>query len=206
MNIFILDDDLNLTAQSMLQKHLTKMPTEHTQLLCSAIHITRQFGYSPSKAVSKECRIFNNWIKQDESRRFDSSANVDLYLISHENHPCAIWARKSRENFLYLCDLNDAIQREYEYRGGSKLIKSIELSRKIRPLADLLPSKGLTPFTMAINPENLKEFNVVNSYRRYYNLCKRDLFDWGNRDTPDWIVSDEEAKELMIKYGLNNEK
>lgn len=39
MNIFILDRDQNKCVESMVDRHVVKMITEHNQLLCSAHHI-----------------------------------------------------------------------------------------------------------------------------------------------------------------------
>lgn len=48
------------------------------------------------------------------------------YKLSHKNHPCSIWVRKSLSNYLYLCELGLELGREYTHRYGKKH-KSIEI-------------------------------------------------------------------------------
>ena len=36
------------------------------------------------------------------------------YRLSHKNHPCAIWARESYSNYVWLTDLGFALCNEYQ--------------------------------------------------------------------------------------------
>ena len=67
MNIFMLDEDLEINARSMVDKHVVKMPTESAQILCSAIHLSGQDA--PYKLTHKNhpccvwCRqSLDNWL------------------------------------------------------------------------------------------------------------------------------------------------
>jgi len=42
MNIFILDENLEVNAQCMVDKHVVKMPVESAQMLCTALHYCGQ--------------------------------------------------------------------------------------------------------------------------------------------------------------------
>ena len=111
-------------------------------------------------------------------------SEVSPYKLTHKNHPCAIWARASLDNFAYLYNLTEALQDEYCYRYG-KVHKSW-LAIKDLPVPDL-PSNGLTPFARAIADERIKSIpDAVEAYREYYRVHKRDIVTWKFRGEPDW--------------------
>lgn len=88
MNIFYLDQDPNLCAQMMVDKHVVKMILETAQLLSTAHHV------------------------------LDNSTNGELYKKTHVNHPSSKWARESRANYNWLYLHFRALLNEYQYRYG----------------------------------------------------------------------------------------
>lgn len=68
MNIFILDTDLKLNAQSYCDKHLPKMILESAQLMCTVVNETG--GISPYKTTHKN-HPCTKWL-------FENGANWDL--------------------------------------------------------------------------------------------------------------------------------
>ena len=38
------------------------------------------------------------------------------YKHTHYNHPCNVWVRESKANFIWLCDHGDALAQEYTDR------------------------------------------------------------------------------------------
>jgi hypothetical protein len=82
MNIFILDWDVKKCTQYHVDKHVVKMILETAQLLCGVHHVT-----------------------DEVTTKYRTSTDQVPYKLSHKNHPCAIWARKSLSNYLYLCEL-----------------------------------------------------------------------------------------------------
>jgi len=40
------------------------------------------------------------------------------YKLTHKNHPCAVWARSSRENYIWLLRHFSALCNEYTFRYG----------------------------------------------------------------------------------------
>ena len=72
MNIFYLSNDPEKAAKMMYNKHVVKMILETAQLLCTA-HIVHE----------------------------GNNANVP-YKATHKNHPSAIWARQSADNYEWL--------------------------------------------------------------------------------------------------------
>jgi len=152
MNIFVLDYDHEKNAQYHCNRHVVKMVTEQTQLLCSAYYFT-------------------------------DSVPEGIYKLTHANHPCAKWARESLSNWLWLRDDTLALCKEYTYRYGKH--------HKCEAICDGLPAPHiddiwLTPFALAM-PEQYRCSDAVEAYRSYYNGEKQHLFQWKNRQIPEWI-------------------
>ena len=159
MNIFFLDENPTLSAQYHVDKHVVKMILETAQLLCSVHHVTDQ----------------------------DTDQDTDQvpYKLSHKNHPCAVWARQSLSNYLYLCELGLELGKEYTHRYG-KRHKSIDVINWCIINKPNIPDIGFTTPAMAM-PDEFKVDSVVESYRNYYMGAKISLASWKNREKPFWF-------------------
>ena len=164
MNIFFLDENPTLSAKYHVDKHVVKMILETAQLLCGVHHLTDQV---------------NDQVP---------------YKLSHKNHPCAVWARESLSNYLYLCELGLELGKEYTYRYG-KRHKSIEVIEWCIVNKPNIPDIGFTTPARAM-PDEFKVDSVVESYRNYYMGAKSDLASWKNREKPFWFGK----KELDLHY------
>ena len=164
MNIFFLDENPTMSARYHVDKHVVKMILETAQLLCSVHHVT------------------------------DQVTNQVPYKLSHKNHPCAIWARESLSNYLYLCELGLELGKEYTYRYG-KRHKSIDVINWCIINKPNIPDIGFTTPAMAM-PDEFKTDSVVESYRNYYMGAKISLASWKNREKPFWFGK----KELDLQY------
>jgi len=165
MNIFFLDENPTMSAKYHVDKHVVKMILETAQLLCGVHHIVNPL-----------------------------STDQVPYKLSHKNHPCAIWARESLSNYLYLCELGLELGKEYSYRYG-KRHKSIEVIEWCIVNKPNIPDIGFTKPAMAM-PDEFKVDSVVESYRNYYMGAKSDLASWKNREKPFWFGK----KELYLHY------
>lgn len=97
------------------------------------------------------------------------------YRATHKNHPCAIWARQSKENFNWLRRHGLALAAEYTYRYG-KVHKSAGV---IEDLSDkTIPDGPLTPFALAMPDECKVSGDPVASYRNYYRTDKAKIAEW----------------------------
>ena len=107
------------------------------------------------------------------------------YRLTHKNHPCSVWARESKENFLWLCELGDALDEEYTNRYG-KIHKSGLIidwcKNNINKLS--FPQDEMTPFAQAM-PDDCMHPDAVHAYRTYYMQEKRHIAQWKN-ETPYW--------------------
>ena len=162
MNIFFLDYDTQKCAQYHCDKHVVKMVLETAQLLCGVHHMTPQV---PNK--------------------YRTSTEQVPYKLSHKNHPCAIWARESLSNYLYLCDLGLGLCKEYTYRYG-KRHKSQEIIEWCLINKPQIVDKNFTTPPKAM-PDEYKVSDVIQSYRNYYIGAKKDFCNWKNRDIPGWF-------------------
>jgi hypothetical protein len=170
MNIFFLDENPTLSAQYHVDKHVVKMILETAQLLCSCSSYDR-----PSDT------------------KLPQVTKVP-YKLSHKNHPCAIWARESLSNYLYLCEMGLELGKEYTYRYGKKH-KSIEVIEWCIVNKPNIPDIGFTTPAKAM-PDEYKVDSVVESYRNYYMGAKISLASWKNREKPFWFGK----KELDLQY------
>lgn len=161
MNIFILDEDMKKNVQSYVNKHVVKMCLETCQLLSTVYYFTEQDAIAP-------------------------------YKINHPQHPCSLWARESLSNWVWLRKLGLEICKEYTYRYGKKHKCEKIMTDMILPN---LKDVGFTEQPRVVGDLELicldVPYSTVEVYRKYYNTCKRDIFNWqgkcNGRNIPDWI-------------------
>jgi len=168
MNIFFLDYDVKKCAKYHVDKHVVKMILETAQLLCGVHHVTAH----------------------DTAH---DTAHVP-YKLSHKNHPCSIWSRKSLSNYLYLCELGLELCNEYTYRYG-KRHKSQDVIEWCLVNRPNIKDVGFTEPAKAM-PDEYKVKSVVESYRNYYMGAKSGFAVWKNREKPFWF----EEKVLDLCY------
>ncbi len=112
------------------------------------------------------------------------SGNESMYRLTHKNHPDAVWARSSIENYAYLISLAILLGEEYTFRYG-KVHKSIGVIER-------LPSPNLpdTPFVAppkCVHDDFKGIDDVVEAYRAYYKRDKAAILAWTKRPIPPWI-------------------
>lgn len=108
------------------------------------------------------------------------------YKLSHKNHPCAIWARECIENYVWLCDLGLELSKEYTYRYGKRHKSQDVIEWCLINQPNLKENGDMTKFALAM-PEEYKDTDVVESYRKYYVGAKKDICVWKNRSIPEWF-------------------
>jgi len=115
-----------------------------------------------------------------------TESNLDVpYGLSHKNHPCSIWARKSLENYIWLCDLGMELSKEYTHRYGKKHKSQDIIEWCLINLPDI-PEVGYMTEQPKAMPDECKTDDVVESYRRYYIMEKSSFCNWKNREIPNW--------------------
>lgn len=113
------------------------------------------------------------------------SGSYAPYKATHINHPCCIWARKSLDNYVYLCWLNIYLCREYTHRYNKTHAGELVVN-ELRTKFPNIPIIGLTPFAQAM-PDDVKDSNPITAYRNYYKKHKQHIASWKNREVPEWF-------------------
>jgi hypothetical protein len=111
------------------------------------------------------------------------------YKKTHHNHPSAVWARESMQNYIWLCRLGLALCREFTYRF-EKVHKTEQVIKWCLKNVPNLPKTGMTDFALAM-PVEYKLEDAVESYRVYYNNDKKHLAKWTKRQKPEWYEQKE---------------
>lgn len=162
MNIFVLDDDPRKAARMMCDKHVVKMIVEGCQML------------STNHRMSGSHVVY--------------TSPVGFYKQSFQNHPCTIWARENKENYMWLADHTHELSLEYTHRYN-KIHKAHDMTvwfTKYYPLR--IPDGELTPFAQAMPEEFKVPGDAVSAYRKYYIGAKSRFAKWKFTKTPDWYV------------------
>jgi hypothetical protein len=163
MNIFFLSFDTKKCAIMHNDKHLVKMIIEMAQLLSTAQHLS------------------------------NGKANKEIiYKASYNNHPCAIWVRQCKENYLWTLQLLEELLNEYEFRymkehKTKRLLKELSLI----PELNTLDQKTPPPLIVSDDCKTIDNFFIlktIKSYRKYYLDYKRHLAKWTKRQPPAWWV------------------
>jgi hypothetical protein len=176
MNIFYLDNDTEKCAEYHVDKHVVKMILEYCQLLSTA-HRLSDGHVEPG--FSKAGRNVKRW------RLLDGRDSV-LYQATHVNHPSAIWARASKENYLWLADLLNKLSKEYTRRYGK--VHKCESDGLIEALQTTPNNINVAKFTQptpAMPEEYISDDSII-SYRTYYIQDKYRMASWKTRDIPVW--------------------
>lgn len=198
MNIFVLDNDPRIAAMQHNDKHVVKMILEGAQLLSTAHRILDGVETVKQVTTSTYSSIDNKTITKVRNKKVwtlpDHRDDI-LYQATHRNHPCAVWARESRDNYQWLVELTWALCDEYYHRYGRyrtpKKRHKVEESGLLDQLrwgpTSIDRSKGLTPFPQCM-PDQYKVANdPVQAYRNYYLGEKRNFLVYTHREEPDWI-------------------
>ena len=178
MNIFYVSPDPVQAAQWMVDKHVVKMILESAQLLSTA---HRVLDGREVVGKSKTGRNAKRWI-------LDDARDTVLYQATHINHPSAVWARKSIENYNWLAEHLFALGEEYTYRYGKTHKCFGELSYQLQSPPKNLTNYDMTTMPSAMAPEYVVSEDPIVNYRNYYKIGKARMHSWKNRQPPEWII------------------
>src|SRR4029078_3491813 len=174
MNIFFLSLSIKKGARYHFDKHVIKMIVECCQLLCTAWHVLDP----------------------------DAAKQLNIYKLTHVNHPCSKWVSEHANNYLYVARLG----KEWRYRYQHTRIHGCE--DKLNYLYQHLPFNiNKTPIIKSSSnpnclslplpqamPEEYKNKRAVSAYRAYYH-SKLHLKSWKRRDAPYWWKNDQKLNK-----------
>lgn len=178
MNVFVLDEDPVVAAQSQCDKHVVKMVTETAQLLSTAHH----------------------------TRKTDLSRSGKLYKACYVNHPWSKWLLKGQIGYNWLIHHGLALGDEYTHRYG-RLHKSHEVICRMMDWSvakGYTPKTygaatfcGMTARPYCVRTEDQfydhnglrYQRSIVEAYRSYYKYKNTVItMRWTNREVPSWLT------------------
>lgn len=168
MNIFYTHTDPELAAQSLPDKHISKMPIECVQLLVSALN--------------------RNGIEHDVRTKAGTK-----HKGGYPNHPSTLWTGDAQTHFEWVLAHGVALCHEFERRFGRPhacllQLMAIDIADHVAELKD--DTFSAPPQCM---PDEAKHVCTVTAYRRCIAtkvLDKPDSFVWRKgRPEPDWLQS-----------------
>ena len=170
MNIFVLDYNPEKCAEYHCDKHVVKMILETVQMICT--------NHRVANILTKDYKEIP-------------------YQATHVEHPCTVWARQSKQNYLWLCELLEALHMEWQYRYKEynednyeeTEHKSYVVFKQLNheAYANSLPNIGLQPFAQAMPIEYRHPTDAVEAYRLYYVREKSDILKYTKRNKPKWL-------------------
>lgn len=180
MNIFALSSCPVEAAQLQCDKHITKMPTESAQMLCT---VHRMLDGTYEQRRSKSGRKLDYWVLPDEREK-------TFYKPVHMNHPCTRWTMRNDANYMWHYRHFIALCEEYTYRYGRVHACQEKFHCPLASLPLNIPNGERTshPLAMKSQPQCMDHSDVVGSYRTFYQT-KQDRFNmaWTKRGQPDWF-------------------
>jgi len=187
MNIFYIDENPVQAAQWMVDRHVVKMILESAQLLSTAhrildgkeIQLQFQIEQEDGSIKTRNKKV---WLLGD-------SRDTVLYSATHINHPSAIWARTSVENYNWLADHFYALMEEYTYRYEKHHKCFGELSYMLQSPPKNLQEFDMTTIPSAMDTKYIISNDPVTNYRNYYKTGKTHLHNWKKREAPEWILN-----------------
>jgi hypothetical protein len=185
MNIFAVDNDPKIAAQSLCDKHVVKMVTESAQMLSTVHRLLDGVEYKkPSKSGK---RLIKAWKLNDHRESL-------LMGAVHMHHPCTVWSMQSSGNYVWHYLHYVALAEEYTYRYGKEhgsFVNGEKFPKVGNTLATPpknIPNGPLTDFAIAMSkyPECIIKDDPITSYRNYYHVAKKDFAVWTRREVPEW--------------------
>jgi hypothetical protein len=177
MNIFFLDKDPVKAAEYHHDKHVVKMILETAQLLSTAHRVLDGEQYIDKSTGRK----IKRW-------KMDSDImESGLYKATHINHPSNVWARTSKDNYMWLYRLFTNLCAEYTYRYHKIHATDVKLSNLLSSPPNNIKDVGMTVMPQAM-PDEYKTEDSVQAYRNYYIGAKKQQSKYTNRDVPSWLI------------------
>jgi hypothetical protein len=116
----------------------------------------------------------NNQEKKKWWKLYDER-ETKIYSATHINHPSAIWARQSVENYNWLVEHFFALMEEYTHRYGKVHKCSGDLSFLLQSPPHNLKDYDWTTMPSAMDEQYIISDDPLTNYQNYYRLGKVNL-------------------------------
>lgn len=176
MNIFITNEDPVLAARDLCDKHCrSKMQIEGAIMLAHA---------------------FPQYVLDHPSTPKTKSGSNRRAGKGYSRHQCSIWARESKENFLWLVNhtLEQFNERMYRWPNSAEHFTKEFIVWCGKNIHNTIIEKVcITPFAIAIGKDTIcrgivpdfNELSVIEQYRSYI-IYDKPFADWTRREAPSW--------------------
>jgi hypothetical protein len=175
MNRFILDQNPLKAAEYHCDKHVVKMILEEAQMLSTVHRIIDGDEYVDASSGRK----IKRW-------RLNDDRELSLYKATHVGHPCTQWAMQSSDNYVWALMLFRALLNEYRHRYN-KVHKCEMLWKTLSHKPNGMKNGPVYQFPQAM-PDDCKQNDPVEGYRKYYIDHKARFAKWTNREKPEWFI------------------
>jgi hypothetical protein len=190
MNIFVTNKDPVLAARDLCDKHVrSKMQIEGAIMLAHAF---------PQEVL--------NHLSTPKTK----TGNPRKSGKGYAKHQCSIWARESKENFMWLVKhtLEQFNERMYRWPNSTEHFTKEFIVWCSNNLHNTTIQKtSLTPFTVAIAHDcecrKITDFDKLDTIAQYraYIMYDKDFAVWTKRTPPNWYQSVPQA--AYQQYVLN---
>lgn len=128
-----------------------------------------------------------------------NQSDIVAYRPTHVKHKCTLWASSTSENYNWLFAHMIGLMNEYTYRYH-KVHSCLYLVQDLY----INPCKQgiLEPFALAMPAEHKIYDNEVECYRSYYKSKPDFIFDYTNRELPDWLKVAKEERLIKVKENI----
>lgn len=173
MNIFILDDNMELAAQYHCDKHVLKLATEGTQILCTAIKCVNPDAYTPYAPthINHPC---SKWAR----------------------------ASKQNWLWLYEFALKLCQEYTYRYERGSETQKALEkISCPVLPDIGLTSfAVSIKDYPILDTPIESYRNYYIGDKHRFAQWTKRDVPCWYRNAFPNHPISTLIRNKRLVSY------
>lgn len=155
MNIFVTDICPIISAENLDNKRVIKMVLESAQMLSTAIN-----EHGRDKVAGP-------------------------YKSTHVNHPCNIWARETRGNYMWLFNHFEALCEQYQIRYN-KTHKCSQYMNDFTMYASIIPNGPITPFVnCAAHKGRDMSYKHVKPTTLAYQFYLSERWN-GDKRIPEW--------------------
>lgn len=177
MNIFYLHHDPRTCAQMHVDRHVTKMIVEYSQLLSTAHRVLDGVAtIEKNRAGHKMTRYY-----------FHDERDEIVYKAAMVNHPSTKWTRANKSNYLWLHSLLVELLAEYKHRYNNKAHASEPVIAWLAQPPQNIPEGEFFQPYLAMDDEFRISNDAIINYRNYYIHGKQHLVTYTKRDMPDWL-------------------
>jgi hypothetical protein len=104
----------------------------------------------------------------------------DVYAITHQNHPSAVWVRESDEHYIWLHTLMSELCSLYNNNSGGKTHKTSEKLGVLSELPSGIQSNGFCEPPQCM-PDEYQQDSTTEAYMDYLTAK---YVEWETRDKP----------------------